>query len=218
MFKRRTPRTLFRQAVELVWPKGGWKRAAHYIAHRLRRLPDQPERIARGVFVGVFTAFTPFYGFHFIVAALIAKVLRANMLAALLATFFGNPLTYVPIGIIALKTGDAILGSKTKHLAEHGLFRSFGGAWRDLWDNLGALFTSRDANWDNLLAFFHQVFFPYLVGGIIPGLIAGAIAYYLSLPLIRAYQNRRKARLAKKAAEIRARKAAKRADAAPVVD
>ena len=31
--------------------------------------------------------------------------MRGNILAAILATFFGNPLTYVPIGIVSLQTG-----------------------------------------------------------------------------------------------------------------
>jgi len=212
VFKRRTPRTILHQVAEFIWPRSGWKRAAHYVAHRLRRLPDRPERIARGIFAGVFTAFTPFYGLHFVVAAILAKIMRGNILAALLGTFFGNPLTYVPIGVIALKTGDFILGSDSEVAVHPGLFKSFGGAWRDMWDNLVALFTARDANWQNLVLFLDQIFIPYLVGGIIPGLIAAIASYYLSLPLIVAYQKRRKAKLTEKAAEIRARKALNSAD------
>jgi uncharacterized protein (DUF2062 family) len=36
------------------------------------------------------------------------------------------------------------------------------------------------------------VFFPYLIGGILPGLITATIAYYIAVPLISAYQQRRK--------------------------
>lgn len=192
---------MLRQMAEFIWPRSGWKRAAHYVAHRLRRLPDRPERIARGIFAGVFTAFTPFFGLHFIIAVFLAKLMRGNMLAALLGTFFGNPLTYVPIAIIAMKTGDFLLGSKRQGAVHPGLFESFAGAWRDMWDNLVALFTGMDANWDKLDLFMDQIFIPYLVGGIVPGLVAATVCYYLSLPLIVAYQNRRKARLSRKAAE-----------------
>ena len=38
-------------------------------------------------------------------AAGLATLMRGNVIAALMATFFGNPLTYVPIGVISLKTG-----------------------------------------------------------------------------------------------------------------
>ena len=40
--------------------------------------------------------------------------------------------------------------------------------------------------------FYREVFFPWMVGGILPGIICGLICYYISVPLIRAYQNRRK--------------------------
>ena len=57
---------------EFVWPRGGWARAFHYVKHRMRRLPDSPERIARGVWAGVFVTFTPLFGMHFVFAVLLA--------------------------------------------------------------------------------------------------------------------------------------------------
>ncbi|MDA0961670.1 MAG: DUF2062 domain-containing protein, partial [Proteobacteria bacterium] len=93
VFKRRERRSVWRAGVEFLYPRGGWTRAFHYVKHRVRRLPDSPERIARGIWAGVFTTFTPFYGLHFIVAAIISRVMQGNILASLMATFFGNPLT-----------------------------------------------------------------------------------------------------------------------------
>ena len=91
--------------LEFFYPRGGWYRAAQYVRHRLRRLPDQPQRIARGIWAGVFASFTPFYGLHFLSAFLIAKVMRGNILAAILGTFFGNPITFP---IIAALEGVAL--------------------------------------------------------------------------------------------------------------
>lgn len=206
VFKRRTRRPIWKVIFEALWPKGGWARAFSYVKHRVRRLPDPPHRIARGIFAGVFTTFTPFYGLHFFVAGLIAFVMRGNILAALLATFFGNPLTYVPIGLISLKTGHFLLGTEFDHRVEKSLIANFRDAGQDLFNNFLAVFTDKTANWSGLNQFWHEVFFPYLVGGIIPGLIAGIIAYYLSVPVISAYQNRRKGRLKKKLAELRQKK------------
>ena len=203
MFKRRDRRSLGRVLFESLWPRGGWGRAAQYVRHRLRRLPDSPERIARGIMAGVFTTFTPFYGLHFIIAGLLAWAVRGNVLAALLGTFFGNPLTYVPIGVISLQTGHFLLG--TRPPAEHAhmkLTEKFGAAGRDLYDNLLALFTPAKPHWDGLLLFYDEVFFPYMVGGIIPGILCGLAAYYISLPLIGAYQKRRAAKIARKAAAL----------------
>ena len=97
VFKRRDRRSIISIFMRFFWPQGGWKRAFHYVQYRLRRLPDSSQKISRGIWAGLFTTFTPFYGLHFITAAIIARILKGNILAALLATFFGNPLTYLSL-------------------------------------------------------------------------------------------------------------------------
>lgn len=203
VFRRRDRRSVLRAIADFLYPKGGWTRAFHYVKHRVRRLPDTPERIARGIWAGVFTTFTPFYTMHFLVAFLIARVVHGNILAALMATFFGNPLTYVPIGFVSLKTGHFILGTKF----EEGAARSFGGkfidAAHDLMRNFVAIFSDQQPDWRGLSVFYHEIFLPYLVGGIIPGMIVATICYVLSVPVIRAYQKRRKKQIKKKFDAIR---------------
>ena len=207
MFKRRDRRPILKVFLEFFWPDGGWSRAFQYVRHRLRRLPDTPQRIARGVCVGVFTTFTPFYGFHFLFAATVAKLLNGNILAALLGTFFGNPLTYVPIGVVSLQTGHFLLGHTWEaHAVERSLGGKFLDAWRDLRDNIMAHFTGQDADWSNLHIFYQEVFFPWLIGGIAPGLITAMVAYYLSLPLVIAYQKRRKGFLKEKILSLKKKK------------
>lgn len=195
VFKRRDRRSLFTTLVEFFYPRGGWYRAFMYVKHRVRRLPDTPERIARGIWAGVFTTFTPFYGLHFLIAFLIARAIRGNILAALSATFFGNPLTYVPIGVVSLKTGHFLLGTTFDEDRHTGFLGKFAHAGADLKDNIIALVTDRDADWNGLMVFYHDIFYPYMVGGLIPGVVAGTVAYYLSVPLIRAYQQRRRAKI-----------------------
>lgn len=207
VFKRRDKRSWLRTVWEFLWPRGGWARAFHYVKHRVRRLPDSPERIARGIFAGVFTSFTPFYTMHFVVAFLLARIMSGNVLAALLATFFGNPLTYVPIGIVSLKTGYWLLGTDRREGMEHSLGQMFYGAGQDLWANFRAQFTGAPSDWSGLTEFYNEVFFPYMIGGILPGIVAGLVCYYLSVPVIRAYQKRRnkgvlKARLARLKAKV----------------
>lgn len=141
VFKRRERRSVWRAGVEFLYPRGGWTRAFHYVKHRVRRLPDSPERIARGIWAGVFTTFTPFYGLHFIVAAIIARVMQGNILAALMATFFGNPLTYVPIGVVSLQTGHWLLGTEFEEYHQRSFAGKFVDAGHDLWYNLKSVFT-----------------------------------------------------------------------------
>lgn len=214
VFKRRDKRSVLKTIGSVFWPKGGWGRAIRYINHRVSRLPDPPHRIARGIFAGVFVTFSPFFGLHFVAAILLARVMRGNMVAALLATFVGNPLTFFAIGFMSLQTGHFLLGTHSD-LAEDA-HRSLGGkfvdAGEDLRHNFMALFSDETANWSNLDIFYQDVFFPYMVGGIIPGIVFGLIFYYTSLPFIKVYQARRKVRLKAKWAKLKKKAAV---DASP---
>lgn len=208
VFKRRTPRTYFEAVSESFYPRGGWRRASRYIVHRLRRLPDPAHKISRGIAAGVFTSFTPFFGLHFLISAVLAWVLRANILAALLATFVGNPLTFPIIAAISMEIGSFILGDRTLPL--HLVPVSFSAAANDLWHNFVALFTADTAHWDGLARFWDRVFLPYLVGSIGPGLVAAFASYFLANPLIAAYQKARLARLKKRFAKRRERAISRR--------
>jgi uncharacterized protein (DUF2062 family) len=129
--------------------------------------------------------------------------MRGSILASLLATFIGNPLTYVPIAIISLQTGHFLLGTSPRAEVDESIFAKFGGAAGDLWHNFVAIFTPERAEWHELEIFYRDVFFPWLVGGLIPGVICGLVCYYLSVPVIRAYQKRRASRLRKKMDKLR---------------
>ena len=193
VFKRRDRRQWTQSVAQTLWPRGGWVRAFQYIKHRLRRLPGTPEQIARGIFAGAFTIFTPF----FVVAAILAKIMRGSILAAILATFLGNPLTYAPIAYVALRTGHFLLGTRPRDPLDDSVFIKFSRATGDLWHNIRALFTPEQAQWGELHRFYDDVFFPWMVGAIVPGILFGAVCYYVSVPIIRAYQKGRAARLRK---------------------
>lgn len=211
VFKRRKPRTYFEFVSESFFPRGGWRRAGWYIAYRLRRLPDPAHKISRGIAAGVFTSFTPLFGFHFVIAAAIARALRGNMVAAILATFFGNPLTFPLIAAVSMELGSYLLGQPGYPL--HLIWAAFQDAAQDLWRNLVAIFTLDTAHWSGLRLFFDRVFLPYLVGGLLPGIASGFAAYFLANPLIAAYQKARLARLKKRFAKKRERVISRRIEA-----
>jgi len=202
VFKRRDRRSWGRVAFETVWPRGGWGRAAQYVQHRLRRLPDSPQRIARGIWSGVFISFTPLYGLHFLVSATLAWLIRGNVVAALLATFFGNPISFPIIAAISLRLGNLMLYGEFSAAGEGRLGEKFSGAFEDLWHNTVAIFTPEVAHWDGLSDFYWDVFLPFTIGGLIPGAITATVIYSISLPVITAYQNRRRGRIQAKLAEI----------------
>ena len=209
IFKRRDPKPFLRKMAELLWPRGGWGRAFHYVKHRVRRLPDSPERIARGIWAGVFITFTPLFGFHFLGAVMIARAMKGNILASLMATFVGNPLTFVFITLASLKTGHWMLGTELEEGELRALSRKFADAGSDLWHNFLAVFTPEKMDWSGLAIFSWDVFYPYLMGGIVSGIFFGTIAYYISAPLLRAYQKRRRGLIKQKFEALKAKTAAK---------
>jgi uncharacterized protein (DUF2062 family) len=165
----------------------------------LRRIPDSPTRIARGVAFGVFTSFSPFFGFHIILALLMAKVLRGNLIAAVAGTAIGNPLTFPFIIGGALKLGTFILG---RDPADHDLNRvghAFREAFQSMWESFKALFGFGHSQMAGIGDFVSEVMLPYFLGGTLIGLAFAIPAFYITKPLILAYQKLRRKKLAKKA-------------------
>ena len=205
MFRRRARPSILARVRAWFWPHGGWWRAVRYLRHRLSRLPDAPHRIARGVFFGVLVCFTPLFGLHFLLAALLARMFRGNVFAALAATLVGNPVTFPLIALSALRTGHFLLGTAPAPGIEDSLGQAFSGAAGMLWDNILALFGPQMADWSALAGFRDRVFLPYLVGGMLPGLVVSTAFFYLALLTIRAYRAHRAARIARRRPRARAR-------------
>ncbi len=111
MFGRRNPLSAHHRVWSLVWPKAGWRRASRYIAHRVQRLPGTPYRIAAGLASGAAVSFTPFIGLHFIFAALLALLLRGNVVASAIGTAVGNPWTFPFIWAWTYTLGQWLMGA-----------------------------------------------------------------------------------------------------------
>jgi uncharacterized protein (DUF2062 family) len=113
LFRPRTPPTLAYRVRTALWPRRSWARSIRYIGLRLKRLPASPHRIALGFAVGVFVVFTPFLGLQLIICILLAWMLRGSVLAAVMGSLVGNPLTYPPIWIATYSLGIMIIGDAT---------------------------------------------------------------------------------------------------------
>lgn len=193
VFKRRKPKSWSLWLREMVYPTGGFRRAITYVVHRMRRLPDSPERIARGVFAGSLIGFLPLPGLQFIGAAILAWLMRGNIFAALLGTFNSNPITtpFFAVGAVAL--GHWLLGIHTPLSAEM-VGEAFAQAGIDLWHNVIALFTPDRMHWEGLIQFWSEIYVPYFIGALLPGFALSAGFYYLTILLVRAYQHSRAAK------------------------
>jgi len=197
IFKRRTKAPIALRLREAVAPRKGFWRGVGYIGKRMRRLADTPHRIALGFACGAVASFTPFFTLHFFLAAFLAWILRGNIIAGLFGTIVGNPFTFPLISTVSLGFGRWIMGRGQDGMSGFdAIMESFGSAVSALWDWTLGLFGGPAADLTGLYTFFDEVFLPYLIGGIVPGLICGAVFYFLLSRIIARSQEKRRVRLA----------------------
>ena len=202
MFKRRERRSIFRFFYEVIFSLKGISRAIGYVGIRLKRIPDTPHKISLGMSCGIFASFTPLFGLHFLIAGLLSYVLRANVLASLIGTFIGNPITFPIITVFNLKLGEWFLGSNEYSSGDGG--KIFEGFLDFIFLIYKSLFTEGSIGENSvprMNEFLYGVFIPYSLGGLILGISVAIISYFLLRPLVSTYKKKRdslKARRLKK--------------------
>lgn len=174
MFKRRNPLPFHKRAGGFLWPRGGWRRSGAYVAHRLRRLPGTPYRIAAGFASGAAISFTPFIGLHFVLAALLALAVRGNLIAAAIGTVVGNPWTFPIIWLWIYSLGRWVLGA----------------------ESLTAL--PDDLSFQHIFEHPLEVFLPMVVGGIPTAIFAWFVFFWPLQRTVAEYQKARRRRLRKR--------------------
>lgn len=203
IFKRRERAPLSDRLREAVYPRKGFWRGFEYIRMRMRRLPDSPHRIAIGFACGAFVSFTPFFGFHFFLAAGLAWLVRGNVLASLFGTIVGNPLTFPFISVSSLWLGRWMLGRYDTGSEFQTITHAFAEAMISIEATVKSWLGFGPSKWDGIIVFLDDIFLPYLIGGILPGLVTAVVSYWLIGPIVAAYQERRRRRLARRAEQRR---------------
>ena len=199
MFKRRERRSIFRFFNEVIFSLKGIGRAIEYVGIRLKRIPDTPHKISLGMSCGIFASFTPLFGLHFLIAGLLSYVLRANVLASLIGTFIGNPITFPIITVFNLKLGEWILGSSEYSSVDGGkIFEGFLDFIFLIYKNLFTEGSVGENSVPRINEFLNGVFIPYSLGGIIGGIFVAIISYFLLRPLVATYQKQRDSLKAKR--------------------
>ena len=200
MFKRRERRSVFRFFYEVIFSLKGTWRAIEYVGIRLKRIPDTPHKISLGMSCGIFASFTPLFGLHFLIAGLLSYVFRGNVLASLIGTFVGNPITFPIITVFNLKLGEWILGSSEYSSGDGG--KIFEGFLDFIFLIYKSLFTEGSVDENSvprMNEFLNGVFVPYSLGGLIVGIFVAIISYFLLRPLVATYQSQRDSLRAKRA-------------------
>ena len=174
LFKRRQKPSPYERLRLAVWPRHSWWRSLRYTVHRITRLTATPHAIAGGVAAGVFASFTPFLGLHIFIGVAIAFAVGGSMLAAALATAFGNPLTFPLIWAATYKVGAWFLYGQSVDLSAAAAGKIVGET--SFWFSI-----------DQLLPFIG----PMSLGALALGLPA-AVCVYVTVRLgVRGYRARR---------------------------
>jgi len=91
--------------------EGTWVRFRDQFLEMLGR-HQEPEKVAASFAIGVAIAFTPLLGLHFVLALVIALLLKLNKLDVVLGTLVVNPLTLGPVSAAALPVGRFLVQAR----------------------------------------------------------------------------------------------------------
>jgi len=180
MFDRRKKPGIFTRLRGFVWPHAGWNRSTKYVFHRLARLPGTAYSIAAGFACGAAISFTPFVGLHFVISAIFAWIIRANILSSAVGTVVGNPWTFPFIWLWIYKAGTWMDPAPDGMAAPD--FPSLFGEMMNAALNLDMIYLVETA-W--------PVWWPMLLGSLPTAVVVWFLFYWPLKPLIAAYQNRR---------------------------
>lgn len=132
----------------------------------LLQVEDSPTRVAAAFGLGVFIAFFPLLGIHTGMALVIAILLRLNRVAILLGCWINNPWTIAPMYSAGTLLGCALLGVAP------------GSPVAIDWSLKGRAFYSA------LVATLRPLVWPFVVGNLALGVVAGLAAFLLLRSLL----------------------------------
>jgi len=138
----------------------------------LLHIDDTPERTAAAFALGVLFGFSPFLGFHTLLAIVFAFLLNLNRVAVLLGVYSNLPWIIGPYYAFATMAGAKITGHKLPP---------------GLKSQLAALFdlTVFDLEfWQRLITILKPLLWPYTVGSTFGALALAAVAYPLALAFV----------------------------------
>lgn len=175
MVKRKSRHSFFRLMVR-------------FVEYRVVHIDDTPHRLALGVGLGLFVAWMPAIGLHVIIVLALAVLCRANKFTGFAFVWISNPFTLVPIYYPSYLLGKSIFdffggeaaGTDTALGTSGPAFPSLSGFWE--------LF-SLDF-WEKVFSFLIEVGPQLWVGGIIIGLFAGSIGYFVTYRFVTWHRKR----------------------------
>ena len=174
-----------------LWPRRSFSRSVRYIGWRIVRLGGSAHGLALGVAIGVFVATLPILGLQFLMAGLLAWLLRGNVPAALLGTFWANPLSLPFIWLGSHWLGSSVIGTPATLNAAELL--------ETLATVRATLLTPGAQTLSNVYAVLWPVWKPLVIGALPLATVCATLFYGLTYNLIGGYRVSRRAKTAEHA-------------------
>ena len=135
---------------------------------RFVKIRGNPKEIALGFALGVFVGMTPYMGLHMAIAVSFAALFKWNKIAAAMGAWVSNPLTAPFIYGATFYVGDKVLNIENACCIPNAL-------------TLDVII--------QLIKSAPEIFWILTVGGIVVGIPAAVLGYYIALSTILKYRN-----------------------------
>jgi len=155
-------------------------------ANKIKKLHGDPHYVAFGMAIGVFVAITPTIPFHTILAVVLSLLFKASKPAAIIGVWICNPFTVIFLYFACYKTG-------------YIFFEDSLNAWESVKILIGHLESNIEISdkFNYFIEFIQtkiKIFLIMNIGGILLGLPAGAITYFITkkvFVILRQKQNKK---------------------------
>jgi hypothetical protein len=138
----------------------------------LLHVDDTPERTAAAFALGVCFGFSPFLGFHTVLAILFAFLFDLNRVAVLLGVYSNLPWIIAPYYALVTIAAARMIGFKVPE------------GFRTQIGTLFELSAFSGEFWHRLITILKPLLWPYAIGSMIGGLVLAAMAYPLALAFV----------------------------------
>lgn len=145
----------------------------------LLHIDDTPERTAAAYALGIFFGFSPFLGFHTILALALAFLLNLNRVAVLLGVYSNLPWIIGPYYTFATMMGAVLTRTRLPPGFRQRLIDLFELSFTDgtFWRRVGSL--------------LQPLLWPYTIGSLIASVALAFAAYPLALAFVRSRRRRK---------------------------
>ena len=163
-------------------------RIRQFIVHNILHIDDTPHRLALGMAIGFFVAWTPTIGLQSILVVMFAVLFRANKVVGLPFVWISNPFTFLAIYWPNYLIGNAIMAicfhrPRMNYLDFKELTVTAINSTKEL------LYSGKISNFTDFMSECMSFIVDLWMGSLIIGLILGLITYFLSYRMIYFYRN-----------------------------